>query len=82
MPVSSIKAISPRWVFYDLSESAGAIWAYKARAGPADGSPLNPIFEPMGPARIDHGYISDLQFNFKGHNFGMQDLFFPSNDVL
>ena len=32
---------------------------------------VNPITEPMGPAKLDEGRINSLHFNFEGNNYGM-----------
>jgi len=35
-----------------------------------DAARLNKLIEPMGLARIEKGYVNDLDFNFAGHNYG------------
>jgi len=35
-----------------------------------EASRLNKLIEPLGLARIEKGYVNDLEFNFTGHNYG------------
>jgi len=35
-----------------------------------DATRLNKLIEPMGLARIEKGYVNDLDFNFTGHDYG------------
>ncbi len=57
------------WTFYLMNPTGK--FEVKGSAGPINGYDLNPLLEPMGPARIEKGHFSGLQFAFTGNNHTM-----------
>jgi hypothetical protein len=43
----------------------------KGTLGAINAEELNPLTEPMGPARIKEGNINRLEFDLRGHDYGM-----------
>lgn len=60
---------SVSWVFY-LGNPNGR-FDVKGKMGSLDAKNLNPLTEPMGPARIENGTIRSLDFNLKGNDYSM-----------
>lgn len=46
-------------------------FSVQGKMGALPAAALNPVTEPMGPARIENGKIEELSFQFTGHNRGM-----------
>lgn len=57
------------WSFYLLHPKGR--FDVKGTLGAINAEELNPLTEPMGPARIKEGNISRLEFNLQGHDYGM-----------
>ncbi|HMK27549.1 MAG TPA: hypothetical protein VK483_16065 [Chitinophagaceae bacterium] len=57
------------WVFYLLNPKGR--FDVKGSMGPIEGTDLNVLTEPMGPASIKKGRINGAEFNLQGHNYGM-----------
>jgi hypothetical protein len=58
------------WKFY-LQNPKGR-FDIKGNLGSITATEINPITEPMGPARLEDGTINSLQFNFDGNNYGTE----------
>ena len=57
------------WTFY-LFNTKGR-FDIKGHLGALNATALNAIIEPLGGARVKEGRIRDLEFNFKGYDYGM-----------
>jgi hypothetical protein len=57
------------WVFY-LGNSNGR-FDVKGNLGSLNAKDLNPLTEPMGPARISEGNIKNVGFDFSGNDYSM-----------
>lgn len=57
------------WRFY-LGKANGR-FQLKGDLGAINAKNLNPLTEPMGPARIEDGQVRGLQFNFSGNDYSM-----------
>jgi hypothetical protein len=57
------------WLFY-LQNPKGR-FDVKGSLGAMDATSVNPLSEPMGPARIEEGKIRGVDFDLKGHDYGM-----------
>lgn len=57
------------WLFY-LNNSDGR-FKVKGSMGSMNALDLNPLTEPMGPARISKGTIQSVDFDFAGNNYSM-----------
>ncbi|MGZ8508851.1 MAG: hypothetical protein ACXWWA_00690 [Chitinophagaceae bacterium] len=56
------------WQFY-LQNPRGR-FDMKGNMGSISGPEINPLIEPMGPAKMEKGEIKSLQFDFEGDNYG------------
>ncbi len=61
--------LNVEWTMYLLHPKGR--FDLKGSLGKVDGRKLNQITEPMGPARIKEGMINSLNFDLKGHDYGM-----------
>jgi len=57
------------WSFY-LNNPNGR-FDIKGSMGALPATAVNPLAEPMGPARIEDGTIKSLEFTLSGHDYGM-----------
>jgi hypothetical protein len=57
------------WRFYLLNPKGR--FDVRGSMGAIEASLLNPLTEPMGPARIKKGKINGTEFNLQGHDYGM-----------
>ena len=57
------------WQFY-LQHPKGR-FDVKGNMGSITAREVNPITQPMGPAKLEDGLINSLQFNFEGNNYGI-----------
>jgi hypothetical protein len=57
------------WLFY--LQNPNGRFDVKGHLGSLDGKALNPLTEPMGPARIEEGDIKSLNFDFSGTDYTM-----------
>lgn len=57
------------WLFY-LEHPKGR-FDVKGNLGSMLLKEINPVIQPMGPAKIEDGYINDLQFNLAGNDYGI-----------
>jgi hypothetical protein len=57
------------WVFYLLHPKGR--FDVKGTLGAINAEELNPLTEPMGPARIKEGHIQRLEFDLSGDDYGM-----------
>lgn len=57
------------WVFY-LGNSSGK-FNVKGNLGSMNAEELNPLTEPMGPARISNGTIKSVNFDLTGNDYSM-----------
>jgi hypothetical protein len=57
------------WQFY-LQHPKGRFHV-KGNMGSIAAREVNPITQPMGPAKLEDGLINSLQFNFEGNNYGI-----------
>lgn len=61
--------INTLWLFY-LNNPNGR-FDIKGNLGSLEAKDLNPLTEPMGPARIEDGKIKSLYFNLEGNDYSM-----------
>jgi hypothetical protein len=57
------------WLFYLLNPNGR--FDVKGSFGTMDATLLNPLTEPMGPARINKGKINGMEFSLQGQDYGM-----------
>ena len=57
------------WTFYLFNDKGR--FDIDGHLGSMDATALNVFTEPLGGARVKEGRIRDLQFNFKGYDYGM-----------
>jgi hypothetical protein len=57
------------WTFYLFNHKGR--FDVKGHLGTLDATGVNELAEPLGGAKIEHGTIKDLNFNFEADNYGM-----------
>jgi hypothetical protein len=61
--------LKTNWTFYLFDP--GGRFEVSGNAGSINGSALNPLIEPMGPAHIKEGELNSLTFDFDGNDYSM-----------